>query len=182
MTHREHTYSIAFNDVIEYRNEKNMATLTIRKLDPAIKERLRVRAAYNGRSMEAELRAILTEVVASERNLDINLAEKFAAGSRRWAAPKWRFHCASPVANLPLFTNVYPRHQYPFRADETGANAKSRGVDRLSARSPLVHDLHLPGGNPFQNRDPAGRAAPPSSGSRSAGDVSGGFQWSSASL
>ena len=30
-----------------------MATLTIRNLDPAIKERLRVKAARNGRSMEA---------------------------------------------------------------------------------------------------------------------------------
>ncbi len=35
-----------------------MATLTIRNLDPAIKERLRVRAAEHGRSMEAEVRVI----------------------------------------------------------------------------------------------------------------------------
>ena len=40
-----------------------MATLTIRNIDPAIKERLRVRAAEHGRSMEAELRAILNETV-----------------------------------------------------------------------------------------------------------------------
>ncbi len=40
-----------------------MATLTIRNLDPSIKERLRIRAAEHGRSMEAELRVIVTEAV-----------------------------------------------------------------------------------------------------------------------
>jgi antitoxin FitA len=38
-----------------------MATLTIRRLDPAIKERLRVRAAQRGHSMEEEARRILSE-------------------------------------------------------------------------------------------------------------------------
>lgn len=38
-----------------------MTTLTIRKLDPAVKERLRVRAARHGRSMEEEARRILSE-------------------------------------------------------------------------------------------------------------------------
>jgi plasmid stability protein len=41
-----------------------MATLTIRKLDPAVKERLRVRAARHGRSMEEEVRQILGEALA----------------------------------------------------------------------------------------------------------------------
>jgi plasmid stability protein len=36
-----------------------MSSITIRNLDPAIKERLRVRAAENGHSMEAEARRIL---------------------------------------------------------------------------------------------------------------------------
>jgi plasmid stability protein len=40
-----------------------MATLTIRNLDETVKRRLQVRAALNGRSMEAELRAILTSFV-----------------------------------------------------------------------------------------------------------------------
>lgn len=35
------------------------ASLTIRNLDPALKERLRVRAAQHGHSMEAEARRIL---------------------------------------------------------------------------------------------------------------------------
>lgn len=36
-----------------------MAAITIRDIDDDVKERLRVRAAENGRSMEAEARAIL---------------------------------------------------------------------------------------------------------------------------
>jgi len=36
-----------------------MSSITIRNLDPRIKERLRVRAAEHGHSMEAEARSIL---------------------------------------------------------------------------------------------------------------------------
>ena len=48
-----------------------MATLTVRDLDDSVRDRLRVLAAQHGRSMEAEVRAILTEAVASpvERSL-----------------------------------------------------------------------------------------------------------------
>jgi antitoxin FitA len=38
-----------------------MSSITIRKLDPAVKERLRVRAAEHGHSMEAEARQILQD-------------------------------------------------------------------------------------------------------------------------
>jgi plasmid stability protein len=40
-----------------------MATLLIRNLDGEVKKKLRVRAAMNERSMEAEARAILTVIV-----------------------------------------------------------------------------------------------------------------------
>ena len=40
-----------------------MASLSIRNLDDRVKERLRLRAAANGRSMEAEIRAILSDAV-----------------------------------------------------------------------------------------------------------------------
>ena len=40
-----------------------MTIITIRNLDPQIKRSLQVRAAMNGRSMEAEVRAILTAIV-----------------------------------------------------------------------------------------------------------------------
>jgi plasmid stability protein len=41
-----------------------MATMTIRNIDPEVKERLRVRAAQHGHSMEAEARAILRAALA----------------------------------------------------------------------------------------------------------------------
>ena len=54
----------AINAINDY--NKHMSTpapskssITIRNLDTAIKERLRVRAAQHGRSMEAEVRSIL---------------------------------------------------------------------------------------------------------------------------
>ncbi len=40
-----------------------MAALSIRGLDDDVRERLRIRAAQHGRSMEAEIRAILVEAV-----------------------------------------------------------------------------------------------------------------------
>jgi plasmid stability protein len=44
-----------------------MATITIRNLDETVKRRLQVRAALNGRSMEAEARALLTACVEEDR-------------------------------------------------------------------------------------------------------------------
>ena len=41
-----------------------LSALSIRNLDDQVKERLRVRAARHGRSMEAEVRAILADAVA----------------------------------------------------------------------------------------------------------------------
>ena len=53
-----------------------MATLTIRNVDPEVQKRLRVRAAQNGRSMEAELRQIIKDAVAGgSETPKVNLAE-----------------------------------------------------------------------------------------------------------
>jgi len=53
-----------------------MTTLTIRNVDAALKQRLRVRAAHNGRSMEAELRQILCEALGGAReDREPNLVE-----------------------------------------------------------------------------------------------------------
>jgi len=41
-----------------------LAAVSIRNLGERVKERLRVRAARHGRSMEAEIRAILTDAVS----------------------------------------------------------------------------------------------------------------------
>ena len=42
------------------------ASITIRNLDPALKERLRIRAAQRGHSMEAEARRILQTALAPQ--------------------------------------------------------------------------------------------------------------------
>jgi plasmid stability protein len=56
--------------------ETAMATLTIRNVDAPVKERLRLRAARHGRSMEAEARTILSEAVAADREeAEPNLVE-----------------------------------------------------------------------------------------------------------
>ena len=58
-----------------------MAAVSIRDLDDGVKERLRIRAARNGRSMEAEMRVILAEAVSDpgERvGLFATLVERFA--------------------------------------------------------------------------------------------------------
>ena len=59
-----------------------MASITIRNLDDAVKTRLRVRAAGNGRSMEEEARLILGEAVARKPS-SRNLAEI----TRHWFGP-----------------------------------------------------------------------------------------------
>ncbi len=54
--------------------------MSIRDLDDDVKDRLRVRAARNGRSMEAEIRAILTAAVSepdSSRGLFTELLDRF---------------------------------------------------------------------------------------------------------
>jgi plasmid stability protein len=56
-----------------------MATLTIRDLDPEVKQRLRVRAAKNGRSMEEEVRVILKAASIESSNSGRGLADAIHA-------------------------------------------------------------------------------------------------------
>ncbi len=58
-----------------------MATLTVRGLDEETKARLRVRAAHNGRSMEAEVRALLEESLSQQPSgcLGSRIHARFAA-------------------------------------------------------------------------------------------------------
>lgn len=54
-----------------------MASIMVRNLDEDIKRRLRVRAARHGRSMEAEVRAILEDSVREPENFAETLMESF---------------------------------------------------------------------------------------------------------
>jgi plasmid stability protein len=64
---------------------QHAASLSIRQLDPSLKERLRLRAARHGRSMEAEARAILQDALmaAEPAATGADLAERI----RRRFAP-----------------------------------------------------------------------------------------------
>jgi plasmid stability protein len=57
-----------------------MATLTIRNVDPVLEECLRLRAARNGRSVEAELRCILSRRTSRKQK-----ALKGKGVSGRWS-------------------------------------------------------------------------------------------------
>ncbi|MGH9064551.1 MAG: FitA-like ribbon-helix-helix domain-containing protein [Acidimicrobiales bacterium] len=60
-----------------------MTAISVRNLDDDVAARLKVQAARHGRSMEAEVRAILTEAVAVAEDERLNLAQvirqRFAA-------------------------------------------------------------------------------------------------------
>ncbi|UNX55963.1 Arc family DNA-binding protein [Georgenia sp. TF02-10] len=58
-----------------------MAAISVRDLDDDVRERLRVRAARNGRSMEAEIRHILTAAVREpepDADLFTTLLDRFS--------------------------------------------------------------------------------------------------------
>lgn len=79
-----------------------MAALSIRGLDDDVRERLRIRAARHGRSMEAEIRAILVDAVrgpAASAGLFTALLDRFGAlgGVELELAPR-----TNPVRALDL--------------------------------------------------------------------------------
>jgi phosphopantothenoylcysteine decarboxylase / phosphopantothenate---cysteine ligase len=95
-----------------------MASLTIRKLDDAVRDELRLRAARNGRSVEDEVRVILRE--ASQRPLDtphdVSLAE---------AAP-----AAHPAAGrLPRITLIIGGGIAAYKALDLIRRLKERHID-----------------------------------------------------
>jgi plasmid stability protein len=65
-------------------SDVQMSSITIRNLEPAIKERLRIRAAQHGHSMEAEARHIMQTALTPPgnprgRNLYDRIHARFAA-------------------------------------------------------------------------------------------------------
>ncbi len=73
-----------------------MTTLTVRNIDPVIKDKLRMAAAANGRSMEEEVRSILRSVLTKSPSPK-------GLGSRIHA----RFHAIGGVdLDLPKRTDI----------------------------------------------------------------------------
>ncbi len=80
-----------------------MSTLMIRNVDPMLKEQLRVRAAHNGRSMEAELRRILSDALTDEGSREPNLAEAIRRRFAPLGGVELDAHPPVPVRNPPTF-------------------------------------------------------------------------------
>ena len=57
------------------REDRPVASITIRNLDDEVRTRLRVRAAEHNRSMEEEVRIILREAVSDRQSAPRNLAK-----------------------------------------------------------------------------------------------------------
>lgn len=84
-----------------------MATLTIRGLDDQVKEDLRLRAARNGRSMEAEAREILGRAVASSARsgLGTRLRERFRGLDAELQIPP-RTDLGRPIPDFSKQTDI----------------------------------------------------------------------------
>jgi plasmid stability protein len=98
-----------FNEIIDYNEimqtgDTPMSSITIRNLDPSIKERLRVRAAERGHSMEAEARRILqTALSASGRAPGRNLYERIHARFAPLGGVNLELPPREPVRDPPRF-------------------------------------------------------------------------------
>ncbi|GAB3194973.1 plasmid stabilization protein [Nocardioides hungaricus] len=64
-----------------------MSAITIRKLPEGLKQRLRMRAAANGRSMEAEARDILVSALAEPRQVDLTWVEMLMGAAETYGGP-----------------------------------------------------------------------------------------------
>jgi plasmid stability protein len=79
------TAIIDYNTSLLQPRSAAMASITIRNLDDEIKQRLRVRAAEHGRSMEEEARDILRRVMSdttSPRDLAAAIRARVSPGAR----------------------------------------------------------------------------------------------------
>ncbi len=77
-------------------SSSRFTTLTIRNVPSVAKERLRLRAARHGRSMEAELRVILNTALDDDSAPSLDLAEAI----RRRFAPVGGVELAEPPPEL----------------------------------------------------------------------------------
>lgn len=73
--------------------------IMIRNIDPALKQALRVRAARHGRSMEAEARQILKEVLGEEA--EMNLAEAIRHRVAPLGGIELEPHPSEPIGEPP---------------------------------------------------------------------------------
>ncbi|MGE0455593.1 MAG: plasmid stabilization protein [Vicinamibacteria bacterium] len=78
-----------------------MASITIRRLDEATKQRLRVRAARNRRSMEEEARSLLRAALSEEPAAAGDLAKAIGTRFRRLGGVELRLPAREPMREPP---------------------------------------------------------------------------------
>ena len=82
-----------------------MASITIRKLDDAIKARLRVRAARKGRSMEEEARQILRQALTGGQEEDGNWVRSITSRFRELGGVELEPPRRQPPREAPDFSS-----------------------------------------------------------------------------
>lgn len=85
-----------------------MATLTIRNLDDALKNRLRVRAASSNRSMEEEARQILGTALAEASPSRSNLATRIRSRFTAFGDVRLPIEARDPVRQAPVLEQPAP--------------------------------------------------------------------------
>lgn len=113
-----------------------MATIVIRKLDETIKRKLQVRAALNGRSMEAEARELLSDIVINNPSP----ARRVGLGT----ALRKRF---APLGQGEVDLPIPPRRSSGNLSDSTEIPQPDRGLGTAIHQlfAPLGGvELHLP--------------------------------------
>lgn len=88
-----------------------MATITVRNLDEGLKRRLRIRAAENGRSMEQEVREILSDVLGEQppapteelEDLGAAIRKHFAAVHAEFGDVELELPSREPMREPPTF-------------------------------------------------------------------------------
>ncbi|MBB3979858.1 plasmid stability protein [Rhizobium azooxidifex] len=81
-----------------------MASMTIRNIDDRLKQRLRIRAATHGRSMEDEARDILKTVLAQQEPTPGNLAGAIRARLQPLGGIELEIPAREPIRDAPDFS------------------------------------------------------------------------------
>lgn len=81
-----------------------MASMTIRNIDDRLKQRLRVRAATHGRSMEDEARDILKMVLAQQETSSGNLAGAIRMRLQPFGGVELVIPTRVPIRDAPDFS------------------------------------------------------------------------------
>jgi hypothetical protein len=108
--------------------EPSMTTLTIRNVEPVIKDKLRMAAAANGRSMEEEVRMILRNVLANpspSSGLGSLIHARFAALPKSGTTTRAASHVSKDIASKSSSTElILPKRIQKPRAAKFDQKAK----------------------------------------------------------